>query len=81
MKQKDRAETAQETAAWENMPQGEELERAMAAAYRVYQDNVRETGSLIFDLTKGAREGRSEKELLEIALAALDKCRFGGDGD
>ena len=81
MEQENRAAEAQAAPGWENIPQGKDLDRALAAAYRVYQDNVRETGSLIFDLTKGAREGRSEKELLEIALRALDRCRFGTDGE
>ncbi len=59
----------------EKIPEGEELEKLLAQAYRLYQDNIRETGSLIFDLTRGAREGMPEKELLEIALRGLEKCR------
>ena len=56
-----------------------ELEKAMAEAYRVYQANVRETGELIFQLTKGAREGVPEKELLAIALEALSRCKGSTD--
>ena len=48
----------------------------MARAYRLYQRNIRETGELIYRLTKGARGGVPEKELLGIALEALDKCSF-----
>ena len=61
----------------ENMPEGEALEKAMAEAYRLYQANIRETGELTYRLTKGAREGVPEKELLAIALEALDRCRTG----
>ena len=59
-----------------NMPEGEALEQELAKAYRLYQDNIRETGELIFQLTKGAREGVPEAELLGIALQALERCRF-----
>jgi len=62
-----------------NIPEGEALEKAMAEAYRVYQANVRETGELIFQLTKGAREGVPEKELLAIALEALSRCKGSTD--
>ena len=58
------------------MPQGEALERELAKAYRLYQENIRETGDLIFQLTKGARECVPEGELLEIALKALERCRI-----
>ena len=61
----------------ESIPEGEALDRAMKQAYRVYQDNIRETGELIYRLTKGAREGAAESELLEIAITALSRCRFG----
>ncbi len=59
-----------------NIPEGKALEEAMNQAYRLYQDNVRAAGERIFQLTKGAREGLPEKELLGIALEALDRCRF-----
>ncbi|MBQ9251253.1 MAG: hypothetical protein IJ188_01280 [Clostridia bacterium] len=62
-----------------NFPQGEELERALKAAYRLYQANIHDTGALIYELTKGARNGMPEKELLEIALEALEKCRYSAD--
>ena len=65
----------EETEHGESMPAGAELEKAMARAYRVYQDNVRETGELVFRLIKGARDGVPEKELLETALEALSRCR------
>lgn len=64
----------------EKIPEGEALDQALAKAYRVYQDNVRETGNLIFDITIGARNGRPEKELLEMALEALGRCRLGTEG-
>ena len=59
-----------------SMPEGEALEQELAKAYRLYQENIRETGELIFQLTKGAREGVPEGELLDIALQALGRCRF-----
>ncbi len=58
------------------MPQGEELERELARAYRVYQFNIRQTDGLIYRITRGAREGVPEGELLEMALTALSRCRF-----
>ena len=60
----------------ENIPTGEALEQQLDKSYRLYQDNIRETGELIFQLTKGAREGVPEAELLDIAMNALDRCRF-----
>ena len=60
----------------EEMPEGEALTQALAEAYRLYQDNIRETGERIFQLTEGAREGVPERELLETALDALERCRL-----
>lgn len=56
------------------VPEGEDLDRAVTRGYRIYQHNVREIGEMVFRLTKGAREGVPEKELLAIALDALDRC-------
>lgn len=58
------------------MPQGEALEKAMAAAYKVYQENIRDTGELIYRLSRGAKGDMPEKELLEIAMEAVSRCRF-----
>jgi len=58
------------------MPRGEALERALAGAYRVYQYNIRQTDELIYRITKGAREGVPEGELLEMAMTALSRCCF-----
>ena len=58
------------------MPRGEALERALAGAYRVYQYNIRQTDELIYRITKGAREGVPEGELLQTAMTALSRCRF-----
>ena len=69
----------EETERGENRPTGEALEKAMARAYRVYQENTRETGELVFRMIKGAREGVPEKELLEIALEALSRCRISAE--
>ena len=65
-----------ETEIRERMPEGEALEEAMRQAYRLYQDNIRATAEDVFRLTRGARDGVPESELLEIAVRALDKCRY-----
>jgi|GEM_PF-6942825 len=57
------------------IPEGEELQEANKKAYRVYQDNIRAVDPMVYELTKGARSGVSEKELLKIALEALEKCK------
>ena len=61
-------------------PEGEALDRALAEAYLVYQDNVRAAANRIFEITIGARNGRSEKELLEMTLDVLGRCRLGTEG-
>ena len=65
----------------DQIPEGEALEAALAKAYLVYQGNVRRTEQLIHSLTKGAREGVPERELLDMALdylsAGLDCPSFG----
>lgn len=61
------------------IPEGEELEQALARAYRVYQGNVRRTDEAVYRITRGAREGMSERELLEIAVDAMERCAFGED--
>ncbi len=60
----------------DQIPEGEALEAALAKAYRLYQGNVRRTEQMIYSLTKGAREGMPERELLETALEALKRCRL-----
>ena len=65
----------------ERFPEGEELEKLMARVYRLYQDNIRRADEQVYQLTRGARQGVPEKELLEIALSAMDKCRFSLDED
>ena len=57
-------------------PKGEELDRAMAEAYRYYQQNILHAGQLVYQITLGTRNGMDEKELLRLALRALD--RMGG---
>lgn len=61
-------------------PEGEALDRALAEAYMVYQDNVRAAANRIFEITIGARNGRPEKELLEMTLDVLGRCRLGTEG-
>jgi hypothetical protein len=69
-------------------PSGETLEKEMEKAYRLYQENIRRTGDLIYRLTKGAKDGTPEKELIRIAEEAAKRCCFspeetgrGGDGN
>ena len=66
-----------EVAQTEAFPRGEELERKMAKAYRVYQANVRAADEGIYTLTMGARSGVPEGRLLEIAVDLLHKCQYG----
>ena len=61
------------------LPQGKTLEEAMKDAYRVYQANVRAADELVYRITKGAREGVPEGELLDMALQALARCRFSAE--
>ncbi len=55
------------------VPAGENLDRAVAEAYAYYQGNVRKAGESVFDITLAARNGASERELLELSLKCLDK--------
>ena len=57
-----------------SIPEGEELEAEMAKAGKLVQANVLKTEEDMFRLIRGAKGGRPEEELLEIALGALDKC-------
>ena len=59
-----------------DIPEGEALDRALADAYKVYQDNIRRTGELIYRLTLGAKGSVPEQELLETAEEAISRCRF-----
>ena len=59
-----------------SIPEGEALTREMAEIYRVYQTNILRTEVDQFRLAKGAKGDLSERELLEIALEALDRCIF-----
>lgn len=56
------------------MPEGEELTKALAEAYKRYQRNIRAADEDVYRLTLGARQGVPEKELLALALATLEKC-------
>lgn len=60
----------------DTIPEGEELEKALAEAYRVYQGNILRTGGLIYELTRGAKGGMPVKELIGIAEKAAERCRF-----
>ncbi len=64
-------------AAEEQKAEEQALREKMTEAYRVYQRNIREVDHLVYRLTKGARGDVPEKELLETALAALDRCEYG----
>ena len=57
-----------------DIPEGDELERAMAGVYRLYQHNIRRTDELIYRITRGARDGVPEEELLNMAMEALERC-------
>lgn len=65
------------TAAEKQKTDEQVLKEKMAEAYRIYQRNIREADHLVYELTKGARGDVPEKELLETALAALDRCDYG----
>ena len=52
---------------------GEELTEKVNAVYRRYQKNVRAVDPLVYAITWGARNGKSEEELLEMALEAIEK--------
>ena len=59
----------------EQLPADRDAEEELAKAYRVYQDNIRRVDELVYRITKGAREGMPEKELLELVREALARCR------
>ena len=50
-----------------------EEKEMLKKAYGWYQGNIRKAGSLVYDLTKGARSGMSDEALLEIALEAIER--------
>ena len=66
------AESLSET---EPLPEGEEMEKTLVEAYRIYQYNVRQTDPMVYRLTKGARGDMPEEELLAMALECLSRCR------
>ena len=55
---------------------GEELEEKVNAVYRRYQKNIHAVDPLVYQITLGARNGRSEEELLELAAEAIGKLDF-----
>ena len=61
----------------EDNPEKEALREQLNAVYRLYQRNIRTADASVYRITKGAREGTAEEELLEIALDVLEKCDFG----
>ena len=64
-------------AAEAQLEENRELREKMTQAYRVYQHNVRQADSLVYELTKGARGDVPEGKLLEIVIEALDRCDYG----
>ena len=60
------------------IPEGEALDRELKEAYRVYQRNIRAVDQLVYQITRGARDGVPERELLQLALQALEKCTIPG---
>ncbi len=56
------------------IPEGEELERAITEAYRMYQKNILNTEEAMFRLMKGVKADMPEEEMLAVALDALDRC-------
>ena len=46
---------------------------SMEQAYKTYQDNIRKAGQLVFDLTKGARSGLPEHDLLLMAVEIIGR--------
>lgn len=44
---------------------------SMEKAYKVYQENIRRSETLVSEITKGARDGMSERELLDMAIEAI----------
>ena len=44
---------------------------SMEQAYKTYQENIRKADQLIYDLTKGARGGVSERDLLLMAVEII----------
>lgn len=46
---------------------------SMEEAYKTYQKNIRRSEELIYAITKGARSGVSEHELLLMAVEAVSR--------
>ena len=44
---------------------------SMEQAYKTYQTNIRKAGELVYEITKGARSGVSEHELLLLSVEAI----------
>ena len=61
------------------IPEGKQLEKELAAAYRLYQYNIRQVDEAVYRITLGARNNVPEKELFSLALEALDRCRYEPD--
>lgn len=55
------------------IPEGKELDREVAEAYRYYQNNIRKAGESVYAINLAARAGATERELLEMALDCLDR--------
>ena len=51
----------------------EELAEKVKEVYRRYQTNIRAVDPLVYQITLGARNGRSEEELLGLAMEAIGK--------
>ena len=43
----------------------------MEQAYKTYQNNIRKADELIYEITKGARGGVPERDLLLMAVEAI----------
>ncbi len=52
---------------------GSEDQKALAEAYSWYQHNIQKVDSLVYELTIGAKAGRPVRELLDVALEAIDR--------
>ena len=46
---------------------------SMEQAYKTYQDNIRRSEELIYEITKGARGDVSEHDLLLMAVEAISR--------
>ena len=44
---------------------------SLEEAYKTYQNNIRKSGQLVYDITKGARGNVSEHDLLLMAVEAI----------